>query len=299
MNYRLRFSARLFSRSLFIPILSTAILLTSCEEEKNSVNLPAPQPILSSDSTQVLVPAGFAVLGNAPDGWGNYTLQSGADTAWVDSFYIDRYEVSNQQYADYLSAALDSGLVILDSAGVFDALSGSLLLQTSSLECRISYDEDSLKFMAETGYEDWPVVEVSWFGAQAFTEFYGKRLPTEVEWEKAARGTVNVFGVIDGVGVGYPYPWGDSEPDDQLANFGNAFGAPEDVQSYPEGMSWFGAFNLAGNVWEWTATVEGSSRVRRGGSYISPSERLKTGTQYFSDPATTDRAIGFRCAADP
>ena len=167
------------------------------------------------------------------------------------------------------------------------------------MECRVSYNDTLSEFVAETGYEEWPVVEVSWHGALAYAEYYGERLPSEAEWEKAARGTVNVFGVIDGVGAGYPYPWGDAQPNGELANFGNSFGSPEDVQSYPQGMSWFGAFNMAGNVWEWTGTTEGSKRVRRGGSYISPPDRLKTAARYFSDPFTTDRAVGFRCAKDP
>lgn len=281
-----------------ISVLVITLFFCSCNESGDGIRLPEPQPIINGD--RVLVPAGEVVLGNVPTGWGNYIPSTGENPVYVDSFYIDRYEVSNQQYAAYLNAAIDSGWVFYDGEDVFsDSIEQVIYLEVSSSECRISFIDSLGVFAAEQGYEDWPVVEISWYGAVAYAEFYGERLPTEAEWEKAARGTVDFFGEYDGVGVGYPYPWGDATPDENLANFGDSFGAPEDVQSYPQGMSWFGAFNLAGNVWEWTATVEGGNRVRRGGSYVSPADRLKTAAQFFSDPTLTDKTIGFRCAADP
>ncbi|RJP77637.1 MAG: hypothetical protein C4524_07900 [Candidatus Zixiibacteriota bacterium] len=299
MNHSSRISRPLLS-ALVCVLLALAWLLASCDSDDSggTFALPPPQPLVHpADCTLVLVPAGPVVLGNVPEGWGNYQVTP--EVVPVDSFYLERYEVSNLRYAAYLAAALDSGLVEYDGQNVYQVSTGKLLLRTAAAESRLQYVDSLDTFVAEAGYENLPVALVSWYGAQAFAEFYGRRLPTEVEWEKAARGTVDLFGKVDGVGVGYPYPWGDQAPNAQLANFDSGLGGLEVVQSYPQGMSWYGAFNMGGNAWEWTATANGSSRVRRGGSYLSSAEMLLTAARFFSDPAITDKAIGFRCAMDP
>jgi iron(II)-dependent oxidoreductase len=266
--------------------------------EDDVAGLPSPQPIIDGD--RVLVPEGNVVLGNTPEGWGNYELEAGINPVHLDSFYIDRYEITNLKYVDYLNTAINLGQVAVDDSGdVYDPLTDKILVRVSSEYCHINYDSISVLFEAEDGYSDLPVVMVSWYGAYNYSTFYGKRLPTESEWEKAARGIVDVFGSYGGTGVGYPYPWGDVRPTESLANFGDVGGAPESVYAHLGGMSWFGAHNMAGNVREWTATAIGSARIHRGGSYLSIPEQLKTATRAFTDPIVTDRAIGFRCASDP
>lgn len=288
---------------LLLGLLLPLFLFASCENDEGggtSPPPPIPQPVVDpDDSTRVLVPAGDCILGNTPDGWGNYALPAGENPVYVDSFYIDHHEVSNQQYADYLDSAITDSQVFWIAGDIYDApASGHLLIQLTGEYSHISFIDSTVIFEPDSGFEQMPVVMVSWYGATAFAEYYGKRLPTEAEWEKAARGTSDYYGSIEGVGVGYIYPWGNDEPSGDFANFQDVTGAPESVDSYPLGMSWFGAFNMAGNVSEWTATEVGNTRVHRGGSFVSQPEFLRTAVRALADPITTHRTIGFRCAAD-
>ena len=94
----------------------------------------------------------------------------------------------------------------------------------------------------DLAYAEHPVVNVNWDQANAYATWAGGRLPTEAEWEKACRGT-----------DGRIYPWGDEPPTAELANFANNVGDTTPVGSYPNGASPYGALDMAGNVWEWTA----------------------------------------------
>lgn len=292
---------RLATATALICLAALALAFSACQKDEGSTPLPDHQIVLNpADSAQVLVPAGYAVLGNAPDGWGNYSLPSGQDTAWVDSFYLDRYEVTNQAYAAYLNGAQAEGQIAYLSGDVYDTL-GRLLVETSSADCRVFYADSIYTYLPKAGYEMTPAVMVTWYGASAFAAFYGKRLPTDQEWEKAARGGSGALGSLFGVPVGYPYPWGDEGPTPELANFGRApgTGAPQLVDSYPQGMSWYGAFNMAGNVMEWTATSMGSTRVLRGGSFLSSPADLLNAMRFYFDPGAAFASYGFRCVSDP
>jgi formylglycine-generating enzyme required for sulfatase activity len=141
-------------------------------------------------------------------------------------------------------------------------------------------------------------------------------LPTEAEWEKAARGTSSANGVYPGtsIGVGFSYPWGNAPPDAQHANFGDLFGSPRAVESFPNGaIAWGGVsvFDLAGNAAEWCADWRGAYvnphlppqtgvvKVVRGGHYSSGSPtsapELLAGYRTGQTPATASSQIGFRC----
>lgn len=137
-----------------------------------------------------------------------------------------------------------------------------------------------------------PVVGVSAEEAEAYCQWAGLRFPTEWEWEKGARGT-----------DGRPYPWGAKEkPTKELANFGMNVGHPTPVGSYPKGASPYGLMDMAGNVWEWTASTynEGETwRTLRGGSFFYGADFLRAAYRGDFHPVGRDHDVGFRCAQDP
>jgi serine/threonine-protein kinase len=200
----------------------------------------------------------------------------------LDAFYIDRTPVTNIQFRTFLEVT--------------------------------GYrpeDQGASRFLAHwargsipRGLEHHPVVFVSWLDARAFATWAGKRLPTEAEWEKAARGT-----------DGRKYPWGKAEPTPSKANFGGRHKSTMAVGSFPEGVSPYGVLDLAGNVWEWCEDVDDppfyndgpthnpkSSRrperpfyVMRGGSWMYGAQALRTTSRTSFEPHYRFAGGGFRC----
>jgi formylglycine-generating enzyme required for sulfatase activity len=153
--------------------------------------------------------------------------------------------------------------------------------------------------------DNMPRETVGWGQAAAFCESRGGRLPTEREWEYAARGP-----------DGLDYPWGSQLEPDYVVYHDNAGGQPAEVGSRPEGASWVGALDMAGNVFEWTSSLyapypydpddgredpsSGGQRVLRGGSWFNQPRRTTVRSDYrVRDPASrSDGAVGFRCVRD-
>jgi len=231
-------------------------------------------------------------------------------------------DVTNRQYAVYLNEAMEEGVIqIIENKVVgpypgdpFDGHKHEFEIPAGN-KIHIILDEPGLRirFDGETftvvpGFENHPIVMVTWFGAKAYADFYGLRLPTENEWEKAARGHDN-----------RAYPWGDEIARNQ-ANYysshhlfdklfdGHTITTPVgfyngkkygDYQT-GDGRSPFGLYDMAGNVWQWTGDDYHDMHYRymRGGSQANYEYNLRVWTRNSAGPDHYGMNIGFRCVMD-
>ena len=221
----------------------------------------------------MLIPAGeFQMGGNYPF----YNSWVKPYTVYVNAFYMDVYEVTNAQFKAFVDANP----------------------QWRKDQIPTNYhDGDYLKPWSGNSYPpgkgNHPVTHVSWYAAMAYARWAGKRLPTEAEREKAARGGLQ----------GQNYPWG-YELDASQANYGENLGGTTAVGSY--GANGYGLYDMAGNVWEWCVDAHPSvfftkhidivtSRVLRGGGWSDSALHLRVAACYRDAPTFTFNDIGFRC----
>jgi uncharacterized protein (DUF885 family)/formylglycine-generating enzyme required for sulfatase activity len=237
------------------------------------------------DMVMVYVPGGTFEMGSLPD-----NDQFGPHAVTLDGFWIDQTEVTNAQYAAFLN---DQGNQVEE---------GFTWMEVEQMEnAQVEYVDGM--FRPEAGKANHPVVEVSWNGSHAYCQWVGGRLPTEAEWEYAARGPENAV-----------YPWGNENPTCEISQFGGCGDYSVPVGSLSdEGASWVGAKDMAGNVWEWTADYygeypseaqtnptgpdSGERKVARGGSFLSAPDSLHTAYRYTSGRTHCVPNVGFRCAA--
>ncbi|MCR4406904.1 MAG: formylglycine-generating enzyme family protein [Anaerolineae bacterium] len=221
-------------------------------------------------SDMVLIPAGPFIMGSDADD------RDEAPQREVDlpAFEIDLFEVTNAQFAAFVAAT--GYKTDAEKAG-----------------------EPGWRGFYTEGKDNHPVVKVSWNDAVAYCQWLGKRLPTEAEWEKAARGT-----------DGRIYPWGNEWDPARLNSYQSGYRGTTPVGSFAEGVSPYGVFDMAGNVWEWTADwylpYPGSdyqdpyfgevNKVTRGGGWFEEPPQVRTSNRNCTSPTAANDDLGFRCA---
>jgi formylglycine-generating enzyme required for sulfatase activity len=196
-----------------------------------------------------------------------------------EAFWIDRFPVTNEQFCRFLNDCGNRE----EGGGEWLKLRGAYETEN----CRISGRKG--RFVVEPRYENHPVMCVSWYGAAAYAKWAGKRLPTEQEWEKAARG-------IDG----RRFPWGEEFSEQRCNTSESGTGGTTEVGEYGElGRSPYGAEDMTGNVWEWTESLwleKEESRVLRGGSWGDSSDLAACSYRGRVHPHYRGDVLGFRCA---
>ncbi len=289
---------------------SFAVAAVNIDEVVGVATPYTPVVVLTPPSPLVTVPAGPVIMGSYPDEYGN-ELHPG-NPVQVEAFSIETHEVTNRQFVAYLIEASAQGRLVVSETEV--SAEGQVILSFAGSQ--VDRDPAHDGFSVPSDLKDYPVTGLSWFGADAYARWHGRRLPSEAEWEKAARGTADSTVTYEqtAVHVGTRYPWGDAPPDERLANYNRHFNGKRPVGSLPDGAArWWGTpvLDLAGNVWEWCEDwfapypnphqppSTGSRRVVRGGGWDSPAGEVRVGQRWFLEPALTSTKIGFRCAADP
>lgn len=218
--------------------------------------------------------------GNFEMGTTELTYTKPVRTVDVNGFYIDKYEVTNGQYRECVSEGA----------------------------CQFGGDNTSNTeehYYDNPVFANHPVININWYEARDYCKWVGGDLPTEAQWEKAARGT-----------DGRRYPWGDFEPNKSKANYNQNEGDTMSVGSYSQNVSPYGAMDMAGNVWEWTldwyadsynpsdtdnpsGPTAGQFRTIRGGCWYYEATFIRSAHRSKQNPLYRYYNVGFRCVTNP
>ena len=244
-------------------------------------------------ATLVYIPTGEFWMGSTDEEAGPRVDQQPRHKVFLNAYWIDRLEVTNGRY----KLCVDAGV------------------------CQSPVKSDSTtrkNYYGNPDYADYPVIWISWSDASTYCRWAGRKLPSEAEWERAARGD-------DGLNL---FPWGSREPDGELANFCDAncsfdwkstsiddsYADTAPVNLFSAGASPYGLLNLAGNVWEWvldfysqdfyssspfenpTGPLSGVERVLRGGSFENNAMDIRSTNRYYFGGDAATSSFGFRCA---
>jgi formylglycine-generating enzyme required for sulfatase activity len=292
-------------------LLLSAITLAGCNASPEMITPPEIETGVDPERW-AFVPAGEFLMG-----------QHEAETLVDYDYEIMVTTVTNQQYADFLNAALRDGVIRLEGSNPVGYYPGDPFngfrheeeisegwYELATLDdpgIRIHLDGE--KYVPKPGYSNHPVTLVTWFGAREYCLYFGWRLPTEIEWEKAARGTDN-----------RPFPWG-FEIERNNANYYSSYdifektfgaqggttpvgffnGKTYDTYQTLDSPSPYGLYDMAGNVWQWTGDVYEDQHYRylRGGSNSNYAYNLRVWTRNSAGPTYSGLNVGFRCARTP
>ncbi len=270
--------SKIFSRTagpLFLFILAAIIVLAGCGGDGGDDDDNGPGP---SSSGMAMIPAGCFDMGDHfSEGYSNELPVH--NVCITSDFYMDVHEVTNAEY----EACVDAGACTAP---------------------QYSYSNTRDPYYGNPDYDNYPVIWVDWNQATDYCTWAGKRLPTEAEWEYAARGGLS----------GKRYPWGDTATACVDANYDWCIGDTSEVESYP--ANGYGLYDMAGNVWElvndWYQSdyysssptndppgpASGTYRVMRGDSGGTDTSYLRVAVRSYPYPAFQHSDVGFRCAGD-
>lgn len=256
-----------------LPVAEQLPTFTPNKEPSLGIGATIVNPV--DGAVMVYVPEGEFLMGSEDEKAASH--EKPEHLVYLDAFWIYQHEVTNDEYRQ---CVVNGGC---------------------------TQPEHTTEYV-DQNYYNHPVRYVSWFGAQTYCNWAGGRLPTEAEWEKAARGT-----------DGRNYPWGNESPECTLALYGGCKSSeqrPKPVGSYPLGASPYGVLDMAGNVWEWVADwysddyynyspnknpagpPSGEFRVIRGGSWFPNSSFLRVSARYWDNEGGGYHGPGFRCVHD-
>ena len=272
-----------FNRGLYFFLWLHILILNGC------VSL-----IAQTSDEMVFIPEGVFTMGYNIDNekeWGDNDEEP-VHKVFLKSYFIDRYEVSASDFANFLNQHLKQ------SPLYFQLGLGVTIQKIDNL------------FRPRIGLSNYPANRVSWYGAETYCRWVNKRLPTEAEWEKASRGTDSRV-----------FPWGDKFPTQELVTYRRKFNqlgfkALEKIDSMHAGRSPYGIHHMAGNVWEWVndwysdiyyeespyanpkGPDSGISKVLRGGNWYYKAYYMRTTYRFNEKPNKFKNWQGFRCAKD-
>ena len=240
----------------------------------------------SNEENMIKIPAGLFIMGSIDKQADERPMQK----VYLNEYFIDRYEVSSQQYSEFLNEKRNGKYFSINKYGTLEFEKG---------------------YRPRKGLENLPINNISWAGARAYCRSKNKRLPTEAEWEKAARGS-----------DGGRYPWGNEPPNPEKARFLMYWEELKarvmvPVDTMPQGKSPYGLFHMAGNVKEWVddwydreyysdpnhgsnpiGPLGGEYKVLKGGSWRDLPGFLYSSYRNNNDPSSGMEDYGFRCAKD-
>jgi len=296
-------------KRIFVPLILLTVFLASCAP----VDLNAPIPAFDT--------------GIDPNSWaqipaGEFHFGQHDDVESTEAYEIMITDVTTAQYADFLNTALAAGYIKVDGDQIVGFYPGDefhgvkheeeikegdwTFISLNDPSQRIKFDGKT--FSVQSGYENHPMTNVTWFGAWGYCKYFGNRLPTEMEWEKAGRGTDE-----------RPFPWGDEilrenanfyasrDPFEDMSSFGSrtspiGFYNGQKYGDYQtlDSASPYGLYDMAGNVWQWTGNVyEGMHyRFMRGGSKDTYDMDLRLWVRNNATPTYFSPGVGFRCVRD-
>ncbi|MBN2549910.1 MAG: formylglycine-generating enzyme family protein [Anaerolineales bacterium] len=259
-------------------IATTEVRTTPAEIPAHSSNFPV-QIVDDYGVTMILIPAGEFQMGSDQ----GYNDERPVHTVYLDAYYMDAYEVTNGMYAE--------------------------CVKTKACNPPVEKTSYSRSFYyGNADYASYPVVNIDWVQARKYCTWRGARLPTEAEWEKAARGGL----------TGQEYTGGNNPPSCAQVNYGGVSGCQGDTQAVGStDPNSFGLYEMLGNAWEWVwdwysetyynsspaenpqGPAAGVYRVMRGGSWFSNDRKIRLAYRGWDLPETRGYQVGFRCAATP